>query len=113
MANIGTFTRTPDGGYTGAIATLFLNVKSAQFRANPSENPAAPDYRIFAGHAELGAAWRKTSKENRDYLSVKLDDPSLKSEIKAILIEADEAFNLVWSRERKVRKPRRARKTEA
>lgn len=112
MADIGTFTQTQDGGYTGAIATLFLNVKSAQFRVNASENPAAPDFRIFAGHAELGAAW-KHSKDGRDYLSVKLDDPSLKSEINAILVQGDDdGFKLVWNRQRKVRKPRRARRTE-
>ena len=28
-----------------------------------SEN--APDYRIFAGATEFGAAWKKTSRENR------------------------------------------------
>ncbi len=35
-----------------------------------------PDYRILAGATEFGAAWKKTSNEGRDYLSVKLDDPS-------------------------------------
>jgi uncharacterized protein (DUF736 family) len=113
MATIGTFTQTQDGGYTGAINTLSLNVKSAQFRRNESENPNAPDYRIFAGATELGAAWKKTSAENREYLSVKLDDPSFPEEIKAILVEGDGVQNLVWSRERKVRKARRPRKAQA
>jgi uncharacterized protein (DUF736 family) len=113
MANIGTFTTTPDGGFTGAINTFSLHVKSAQFRVNESQNPNAPDYRIFAGATELGAAWKQVSKDNRDYISVKLDDPSFPDEIKAILVEGDDGYSLVWSRERKVRKPRRARKIEA
>jgi hypothetical protein len=33
MSTIGTFTKTADG-FTGAINTLSLNVKSAQFRPN-------------------------------------------------------------------------------
>ena len=32
----------------------------------------APDFRIFSGQTEFGAAWMKTSKEDRAYLSVKL-----------------------------------------
>jgi uncharacterized protein (DUF736 family) len=73
--------------------------------------PRRPDFRIFAGHAELGAAW-KHSKDGRDCLSFKLDDPSLKSEIKAILVAGDDGYKPVWNRQRKLRKPRRARKTE-
>ena len=81
MATIGTFVKTAEGSYTGSIKTLSLNVKTAQLRANDKENENAPDYRIFAGQTEFGAAWKKTSKENRDYLSVKLDDPSFPAPI--------------------------------
>ncbi len=49
--------------------------------------------------AELGAAWGKTSEGGRDYLSVKLDDPSFTAPIYANLIEAEDGtFNLLWSR---------------
>ena len=63
MSTIGTFTKTADGAYTGAINTLSLNVKAVAFRPNDKTNPDAPDYRIFAGKVELGAAWKKTSAE--------------------------------------------------
>ena len=74
MATIGTFTAS-NNGFTGSVKTLTLNVK-ATFVANEKENDKAPDYRILAGATEFGAAWKKTAREtDREYLSVKLDDP--------------------------------------
>jgi uncharacterized protein (DUF736 family) len=49
----------------------------------------------------LGAAWQKTAKDTeRDYLSVKLDDPSFPAPIYATLIEVEgaEGLQLIWSR---------------
>ena len=100
MATIGTFTKSEDGSLSGSIKTLTLNVKTAQFRAVEKEGDKAPDYRIFAGATEFGAAWKKTSRENRDYLSVKLDDPSFPAPIYASLVDADDGYSLIWSRSR-------------
>ena len=57
-----------------------------------------------SGHAEIGAAWSKQSQEGRDYLSVKLDDPSFVAPIYANLFAEDdgENFSLIWTRSRKV-----------
>jgi uncharacterized protein (DUF736 family) len=98
MATIGTFTKSEDGSLTGAIKTLTLNVKAAQFRPASKDNEKAPDYRIFAGSTEFGAAWKKTSRENNHYLSVRLDDPSFPAPIFANLVDADEGYSLFWSR---------------
>ncbi|HVI33704.1 DUF736 domain-containing protein [Phenylobacterium sp.] len=100
MATIGTFTRQADGSYAGAIKTLSLNVRQAQLRPNDKSDERAPDFRIFAGAVEFGAAWKKTSRENRDYLSVKLDDPSFAVPIYATLVDAEEGYSLIWSRSR-------------
>lgn len=97
MAAIGTFTAQGDG-YTGSIKTLTLNVKSATLRPNEKTDDKAPDYRIFAGQTEFGAAWKKTSREDREYLSVKLDDPSFPAPIYASLVEIDSGHSLIWSR---------------
>lgn len=97
MATIGTFTQQGDG-YTGSIKTLTLNVKAAQLRPNDTTDEKAPDYRIFSGQTEFGAAWKKTSQQNRDYLSVKLDDPSFPAPIYASLVETDHGHSLIWSR---------------
>lgn len=99
MATIGSFTVGKDG-YTGTIRTLTVNVK-ASFVANDRKRAeGAPDFRIYAGRAELGAAWKaKTSgDEPRDYLSVLLDDPSFPEPIRAALFEEDGAAFLVWNR---------------
>ena len=100
MATIGTFHKSEDGSYAGAIKTLNLNVKAAQLRPSDKENDKAPDYRIFSGSTEFGAAWKKTSRENRDYLAVKLDDPSFPAPIYASLVDADDGYSLIWSRSR-------------
>ena len=73
MAIIGTFTKSGDG-YTGSLKTVTLSVK-AKIMPTEKENDKAPDFRIFAGTTEFGAAWKKTSNAGREYLSVKLDDP--------------------------------------
>jgi uncharacterized protein (DUF736 family) len=99
MATIGTFTAA-DNGYTGSVKTLTLNVK-AKFVATERENDKAPDYRILVGSIEFGAAWRKTARDSdREYLSVKLDDPSFPAPIYASLVkgEGDDSFTLIWSR---------------
>jgi len=100
MATIGAFHKQADGSYSGAIKTLTLNVKQAQFRAADKDNEKAPDFRIFSGQTEFGAAWMKTSKEDRASLSVKLDDPSFHAPIYASLVDADEGYSLIWSRSR-------------
>ena len=46
-------------------------------------------------------AWQKTARDTeRDYLSVKLDDPSFHAPIYATLIEVEgqEGLQLIWSR---------------
>ena len=100
MATIGTFTKTANGDFTGTVKTLTLNVK-AKFVPAEGESERGPDYRIFAGATEFGAAWKKTARETgREYLSVKLDDPSFPAPIYASLVEDEggETHNLIWSR---------------
>ena len=89
MAQIGTFTRGEDGSYTGTIRTLSLNIKVRLVPAESSQNEKAPDLRLQAGNVEIGAAWKRTSKENTVYHSVKLDDPSFPAPIYANLVEVE------------------------
>ena len=63
-----------------------------------SQNEKAPDLRVLAGNVEIGAAWKRTSKENTVYHSVKLDDPSFQAPIYANLVEIEGGHALVWSR---------------
>ena len=102
MATIGTFSRT-DNGFAGSVKTLNLNVKAVKFVPAEGENQNGPDFRVFAGATEFGAAWRKQSVQGNAYLSVKLDDPSFPAPIYASLVETDaEELALIWSRRRAV-----------
>jgi uncharacterized protein (DUF736 family) len=112
MATIGTFTAA-DNGYTGSVKTLTLNVK-ARFVATEKENDKAPDYRIEAGSIEFGAAWEKTARESdREYLSVRLDDPSFPAPIYASLVKGEGGRqlhpDLVPPYSRMIRRDRRPR----
>lgn len=97
MATIGTFTKS-DKGFAGAVKTLSLNVKAKLVPADRGSEKS-PDYRILAGEIEFGAAWKKIAQSGREYLSVRLDDPSFAAPIFANLIEGeDKSHTLIWSR---------------
>ena len=98
MATIGTFTKSGDT-LTGTVRTLYINAKASLKPADKSSDKA-PDYRVFSGTAEIGAAWKKTSREGRGYISVKFDDPSFDKPFYATLVDGEEAgsFTLIWSR---------------
>ena len=99
MATIGSFTAVADG-YTGTIRTMTVNVKAKIVANDQKKSDAAPDFRVYAGKAELGAAWkaRTNGEDPRDYLSVQLDDPSFPEPIRAPLFENDGVAFLVWNR---------------
>lgn len=100
MAQIGTFTRDDDGVFSGSIRTLTLNVK-ATIRPVEGDNDKAPDHRVYAPAAvEIGAGWTKAARETgTEYMSLKLDDPSLPSPIYAQLVQGEGAdWKLIWSR---------------
>lgn len=101
MATIGTFKKTGDE-YTGEIVTL--SVQAKKVRIVPSDkrpSDSAPTHRVFVGQAEIGAGWTKTSQSGRDYLALKLDDPSFATPVFANLIadEDGETHRLIWSRQ--------------
>ena len=102
MAIIGNFKAGTDG-YVGTIHTLSLSRK-VHIKANDrkqSEN--APDFRIFTGRTELGAAWirRKSDDDSQEYLSITLDDPSFPKPVHAALFEKQDGIAyLVWDRDR-------------
>jgi len=99
MATIGSFT-AGKSGYIGTIRTLTINVKASIVANENKSSEGAPDFRVLAGRAELGAAWKAKSggDEARNYLSVMLDDPSFPEPIRAALFEEEATAFLVWNR---------------
>ncbi|TIS55285.1 DUF736 domain-containing protein [Mesorhizobium sp.] len=101
MATIGTFKSVGNNEFTGDIVTLTVQAKNVRIvpEANrPGDN--APSHRVFLDRVEIGAAWSKRSNEGRDYLGLKLDDPSFTAPIYANLFndEKGEGYSLIWSR---------------
>ncbi|MFG1228597.1 DUF736 domain-containing protein [Xanthobacter wiegelii] len=101
MATIGTFKKTAANEFTGEIVTLSVQARGVRILPEvrtTGEN--APSHRVFVGRVEIGAAWSKRSNEGRDYLGLKLDDPSFNAPIYANLFEDEdgESFSLIWSR---------------
>ena len=101
MATIGTFKKTGSNEFGGEIVTLSVQAKGVRIvpdlRAS-GEN--APSHRVLVGRAEIGAAWSKRSNEGRDYLGLKLDDPSFTAPIFANLFDDEDGdtHSLIWSR---------------
>ena len=100
MATIGTFKKIGNS-FEGSIVTLSVQANGVRIVAeqNPASD-AAPTHRVFVGRAEIGAAWTKRSEAGREYLSVKLDDPSFTAPIHANLCADNEGdgHTLIWSR---------------
>ncbi|MEH3099694.1 DUF736 domain-containing protein [Sphingomonas adhaesiva] len=100
MATIGTFKKSGNE-FSGEIVTLSVQAKNVRIVPEPNRsNDNAPSHRVFVGRAEIGAAWEKRSNEGRDYLGLKLDDPSFTAPIYANLFEDEDgkAHSLIWSR---------------
>ena len=103
MANIGSFKKVGNE-FQGEIVTLSVQTKGVRIVQETSRgNDNAPSHRVYVGRAEIGAAWSKRSTDGRDYLSLKLDDPSFNAPIFANLFddEGGESYTLIWSRSRK------------
>jgi len=101
MATIGTFKSTANNEFTGEILTLSVQAKNVRIAPDTrASGENAPSHRVFVGRAEIGAAWSKTSNEGRNYLSLKVDDPSFSNPIYANLFEDEDgdSHSLIWSR---------------
>ena len=103
MANIGSFKKV-GSDFQGEIVTLGVQAKGVRIVAETNRsNENAPSHRVYVGRADIGAAWSKRSEEGREYLSLKLDDPSFNAPIYANLFDDEdgESCTLIWSRPRK------------
>ena len=100
MATIGTFKKSGNE-FTGAIVTLSVQAKNVRIVPETTRSgDNSPSHRVYVGRVEIGAAWAKRSNEGRDYLGLKLDDPSFTAPIFANLFDDEdgEGYSLIWSR---------------
>jgi uncharacterized protein (DUF736 family) len=104
MSVIGTFAPAKDGGWTGSIHTLTINAKLRFVPNDNRDTDKAPAFRILVGRSRVGDAWsaRSNGSDRKDYLRVRLDDPSWPEPISAALFPSHDgsAAQLVWNRRR-------------
>lgn len=77
MTAIGNLERLDDDTFVGNLNLMTIN---AQIRFYPIENKSrdtSPDFRVYAGRAEIGAGWWKNSQAGNAYISVSLASPEL------------------------------------
>jgi uncharacterized protein (DUF736 family) len=103
VVNIGKLTKQQDGSYKGEIATLTVRSR-VTMRPVEDKTERGPDFRLFAGYGECGAAFGKTARNtDTEYLFIKLDDPTFAAPVLAKGFydrEDADTINLVWDRER-------------
>jgi uncharacterized protein (DUF736 family) len=101
MANIGTFNKVGES-YIGQLDTLLFTSKATLEPVTDKKRQKSPDFRLFAGSREIGAAWKKISQEQVEYLSVSIDDPVFPAPINCRLLKVsiEGQCMLNWSRER-------------
>jgi uncharacterized protein (DUF736 family) len=93
--------------YLGDITTLTLQRSNVELRPTDKAGDKAPDYRIVQERdgsiVEFGAAWKRSSGNGRDFLSIMLDDPALPAGLNAALFpsDRDDRATLVWQRQTK------------
>ena len=104
MSVIGTFTPSKEGGWIGTIHTLTMNAKIRLVPNDNRDNENAPAFRVFVGKSRIGDAWeaRTQGDSPKDYLRVRIDDPSLPEPLSAALFRSEDGngAQLVWGRRR-------------
>jgi len=98
---IGTFEKDRDG-YYGKIKTMLLNISVSIKPIKSNNNEKAPTHRIYSksqSGVEIGVGWFGKSKNGNEYMSIKLDCPSLSKPISANLIEKNGKYLLLWDRD--------------
>jgi uncharacterized protein (DUF736 family) len=89
--------------YSGGIDCFALHVAGLTFSPMMLKQ-GGPDFMVTGKTAdgvpfEIGAAWRRTSRKGKPYLSVKLDGPTLGEPINCALTrQPDDSYSLIWSR---------------
>ena len=94
---IGKFQNAENGRITGELDALLVGRVKLTFEPNTK----GADYTVQTETGcEVGAAWKKTSKEgDKPYISVRLDSPFLPKPINAALFPAKDGAGrqvLVW-----------------
>lgn len=98
---MGTLGRLKKAGlvYEGSIESITFGPVPVVISPIAKATAEAPDYRVYRGQSEVGAAWKKKTQEGNRYLVVKLDDPAFPTAIKCRLVLDGDEYVLYWTRQ--------------
>jgi len=106
MPAIGQVILNKNGGYSGALKTLTINVAIEFLPNQDKQSERAPDFHIYSGPIEVGAAWCRIGKDSGDpYVSAVFAAPEFGNrKLYANLGKAagqndDKVFALIWNPE--------------
>jgi uncharacterized protein (DUF736 family) len=98
-------TATKEGGWEGWLRTLTIHAKLRIVPNDDRTSERAPDFKVFAGRAEVGAVWRQACWKPGELgrLAVKLTDPAFPDGLSMSLFEEADGgrANLVWNAPRR------------
>lgn len=99
---IGTFTPSKEGGWSGSIHTLTLDAKLRLVPNDDKTNDKAPTFRVLLGYSRVGDAWeaKTTGETSKTYFRLRLDDPTFIEPLNVALFPSDDGDKaaLVWNR---------------
>jgi uncharacterized protein (DUF736 family) len=76
MAAIGYVTRQDDGSFKGQLRTLSIRADIEIAENRRKNTDGQPDYRVVTDGVEIGAAWRRVSRDSgASYISLSLAAP--------------------------------------
>jgi uncharacterized protein (DUF736 family) len=87
-----------DGSYTVVVRALASSSRVQVRPVTDKSSDKSPDYRVSAGNADLGAAWKWSARTTTTICRSALGAPSFGDAINAALVVIDGVHTLVWSR---------------
>jgi uncharacterized protein (DUF736 family) len=100
MSIIANMKKQENGSFEGKLKTATLNLHlKLQPIGDAEANDNKPDFRAKIGSFEAGAGWNKISDNQNPYISVQIDAPEFPNPIYANLVQKDDQYILIWSRQ--------------
>ena len=103
MPAIGSVTRQEDGSFKGQLKTLSVRADIEIVPNHRKTADAQPAYRVTTDGVEIGAGWRRTSRDGVAYVSLSLAAPEFGArKLYANLGRAagqddDNVFAIIWN----------------
>ncbi len=97
---LGDFTKTEDGAFVGTIETFTLKAELRIVPVEKTGNEDSPNYRVYDENrdVEIGAGWKRKSRNDNNYAQLRIDDPTFPQPISPVLYNTDEGYQMHWTR---------------